>query len=208
MFFVRQHNNQCGLHAIQNMFKSAAMVTNDMHTACVKIEKDTGDPIINHESMGGDWSVAAIITALELRGYKIHRAVESRQCRQWSGDSLETLLKNEQFRGMIVHQPMNQHFTCLRPEQVDGQQQLFYVDSQADGPIRISTRLAERRCLAPAYSWEPYCVMGGEMEYVAPVAIPKEPSIKERPRLRPSAEFMKDWHALRNNTQTQKEEKQ
>mgnify|MGYP006087850731 CR=1 FL=1 len=172
-----------------------------MHTACVKIEQQTGDPIANHESMGGDWSVSAIITALELQGYHVHRAVKSRQCRTWCGDSLETLLENKLFRGLILHQPANRHFTCIRPEQIDGKTYLYYVDSQLSGPIRIAAKLAEQRCLSSTYSWEPYIVMGDSMEYVAPPHTESPRSTEkpqERPRVRPSEEFMKDWHDLAN----------
>lgn len=199
MFFARQHSNQCGLHAIQNMFKSAAIKKEDMSAACVKIETETGDPVLNHESFGGDWSVAAIVTTLESRGYHVYRAVESRQQREWAGESLPELLQNEQFRGIILHLPINRHFACLRPEQIEGQRHLYYVDSQSSGPRRILPKLAERRCLEPAYSWEPYVVIGDEIEYVAPLTSHTPsltPSHLNRPRVRPSAEFMANWNAL------------
>lgn len=204
MFFVRQHSNQCGLHAIQNMFKSAALDEQDMHDACLKIETDTGDPVLNHESLGGDWSVSAIVTVLESHGYRVYRAVESREKRTWAGESLTELLQNEQFRGIILHQPVNRHFACLRPETVEGRRQLYYVDSQSTGPIPISHKLAERRCLAAAYSWEPYAVIGDDLEYVAPSAemsiLEATQAIKERPRVRPSDLFMQEWHSLDSNS--------
>ena len=61
MFFVRQKGNQCGLHAIHNLFKSAAVTTTDMHDSCQRIHDTTGDKISNHESFGGDWSVEAVV---------------------------------------------------------------------------------------------------------------------------------------------------
>jgi|TARA_B110000858_G_C17806883_1_gene478556 hypothetical protein len=210
MFFVRQRGNHCGLHAIQNMFKTAAVTAEDMHSACEKINTDTGDPILNHESLGGDWSVEAIVTAICQQGYDVYRAVQSREQRCWSGASIEELLTQQQFRGIILHQPMRHHFACIRPENVDGDVQLYYVDSQSTGPIRISPRLAERRCLALAYSWEPYVVMGDEMDYVAPKISIMEASavLKERPRVRPSTKFMQDWEALENMSKKQKVETQ
>jgi|TARA_B110000091_G_C13800743_1_gene470109 hypothetical protein len=199
-FFVRQQSNQCGLHAIQNMFRSAAVSKNDMHKACQQIFEETGDPITNHESLGGDWSVAAVVTAIKMHGYDVERAVSSRENREWVVDSFETLLENQDFRGMIIHQPINRHFTCVRPEEIDGERQLFYVDSQSSGPLRISTKLAKRRCLSKAYSWEPYVVMGDEMDFVAP---PQQTSIleattemKQRPKMRPSDDFMTAWNSL------------
>jgi len=201
MFFVRQHGNHCGLHAIQNMFKSAAVTSEDMHNACTKIHVETGDLVSNHESFGGDWSVSAVITTLETRGYTVYRAVESRQQRTWAGDSLEQLLNNEQFRGMIIHLPWTRHYACLRPESSATGRHLYYVDSQSAGPIRVSPKLVQRRCLNTAYSWEPYAVMGDEMEFV-PITIGHEQSteFKERPRVPLSAEFMRDWHALSSST--------
>ena len=85
-FFVRQQSNQCGLHAIQNMFQSAAVTKNDMDIACQKILKETGDPIRNHQSHGGDWSVSAVVTAIKMQGYDVKRAVSSRKYREWVGD--------------------------------------------------------------------------------------------------------------------------
>ena len=57
MFFVRQQTNQCGLHAIQNLFKSAAVSKADIHNSCQTIHEKTGDSILNHESLGGDWDL-------------------------------------------------------------------------------------------------------------------------------------------------------
>lgn len=195
-FFVRQQTNQCGLHALQNMFKSAALTKRDMHEACEAIFQQTGDPIHNHESMGGDWSVAAIVTVLRMGGYQVRGAVSSKVQRTWTGASLNDLLKDPQFRGIILHQPRSRHFTCLRPEQVDDKRQLFFVDSQSSGPIRISPRLAERRCLAVAYAWEPYVVMGKEMDFVAPPPDLHPDTSSRRSnktKQRPSEDFMKQW---------------
>jgi hypothetical protein len=199
-FFVRQQTNQCGLHALQNMFKSAALTKRDMHAACEAIFQQTGDPIYNHESMGGDWSVAAIVMVLVMEGYQVSGAVSSKAKRTWTGKSLDVLLDDPQFRGIILHQPKNRHFTCLRPEQVGTQRHLFFVDSQSSGPIRISKRLAKRRCLAAAYAWEPYIVMGKEMEFVAPPpdvqkTIPVRTS--KRVKRRPSEDFMKIWNSTK-----------
>ncbi len=199
-FFVRQRSNQCGLHAIQNMFRSAAISKRDMHMACEKIFKETGDPIPNHESLGGDWSVSAVVTAIQMHGYDIKRAVSSKKSREWIGDSFETLLENEMFRGMIIHQAIHRHFTCIRPEEIDGERYLFYVDSQSSGPVRISKKLAERRCLSNAYSWDPYVVMGDEMDFVAPpqhILISDSMSnVKQRPKVRPPEDFMNAWNSL------------
>ena len=198
MFFVRQKSNQCGLHAIQNLFKSASVTNEEMHAACEYIHTTTGDEVHNHESFGGDWSVSAVIAAIVQRGYTVEPAVSSKSERTWSTTALVELLEDESFRGMIVHQPLARHFTCLRPELVDGVRQLFYVDSQSDGPLRISPRLATRRCLALAYAWEPYVVKGEEMEYV-----PSEPSVpmvpmvqKSKEDMRPPEDFMTAWYSL------------
>lgn len=199
-FFVRQQTNQCGLHALQNMFKSAALTKHDMHAACEAIFQQTGDPIYNHESMGGDWSVAAIVMVLVMEGYQVSGAVSSKAKRTWTGKSLDVLLDDPQFRGIILHQPQNRHFTCLRPEQVGTERHLFFVDSQSSGPIRISKRLAERRCLAAAYAWEPYIVMGKEMDFVAPppdVQKNTQVRISKRVKRRPSEDFMKIWNCTK-----------
>lgn len=202
MFFVRQQTNQCGLHAIQNMLKTAAITRDDMRTACQHIHEQTGDPIRNHETFGGDWSVSAVLQALHDRGFTVGRAVSSKQEREWSGASMDELLEDDSFRGFIVHQPLQRHFTCMRPETVDGEKYLYYVDSQSMGPIRISSRLAMRRCLAAAYAWEPYVVKGDEIEYVAPPenAISMYHATTGEKRadnsFKPSAEFLRDYHAI------------
>ncbi len=207
MFFVRQKSNQCGLHAIQNMLKTAAIDKNDMQQACETIHERTGDPIHNHETFGGDWSSEAVLQALHNKGFDVQRVVSEKHStvsrkREWSGPLMENLLENNNFRGFIIHQPVQRHFTCIRPEIVDGEKHLYYVDSQSSGPIRISSRLAMRRCLASAYAWEPYIVKGEEMEYVAPTEDSvttyrtSDNSSEDTPSFKPSAEFMKDWHSL------------
>jgi len=208
MFFVRQKTNQCGLHAIQNMFKSAKITNQDMHDTCKDIHDKTGDYIHNHESFGGDWSVEAVLQTLVRHGYTVEPAISSRNEREWVGPTIPELLQDNEFRGMIVHQPMNRHFTCLRPEEKDGSQNLYYIDSQAGGPRKISPNLASRRCLAVAYAWEPYIVKGPEMEYVEPVqwvgrdegeiflgpgACESRPGKRAK---RPSQEFMQAWRSL------------
>jgi len=203
MFFVRQQSNQCGLHAIQNMLKTAAITKDDMRSACETIHKQTGDPLHNHETLGGDWSVSAVLQALRGREFRVNRAVVSKQEREWSGPSMEELMSDPSFRGFIVHQPMQRHFTCMRPETIDGEQHLYYVDSQSKGPMRISSRLATRRCLAAAYAWEPYAVHGDEIEYVAPPedamqtyhGIASEEK-EGAPRLKPSEEFLREWRTF------------
>lgn len=202
MFFVRQKTNQCGLHAIQNMFKSAKITNQDMHDTCKDIHDKTGDHIHNHESFGGDWSVEAVLQTLVRHGYTVEPAISSKNEREWVGPPIAELLQDNEFRGMIVHQPMNRHFTCLRPEEKDGEQELYYIDSQSGGPRKISPNLASRRCLAAAYAWEPYIVKGPEMEYVEPLQLPLPGSpydggIRESKRVkRPSEDFMQAWHSL------------
>lgn len=205
MFFVRQQTNQCGLHAIQNMLKTAAVTRDDMRTACQNIHEKTGDPVHNHETFGGDWSVSAVLQALQDKGFQVNRAVSSKKERKWIGPSMQQLLDDESFRGFILHQPLQKHFTCLRPETVDGEKHFYYVDSQSMGPIRISSRLAMRRCLAAAYAWEPYVVMGDELEYVAP---PENPvsmyhgiagEKRSEKSFKPSAEFLRNYHAICQN---------
>tara|TARA_B110000008_G_scaffold38417_1_gene35151 strand:+ start:97 stop:708 length:612 start_codon:yes stop_codon:yes gene_type:complete len=202
MFFVSQKSNQCGLHAIQNMLKSAAITTGDMHSACETIHENTGDPLQNHESIGGNWSVAAVLQALQSKGLTVTRAVSTKNERAWTGKSMEDLLQDETFRGFLVHQPTRHHFACMRPEKVGDEQQLYYVDSQSDGPIRISTRLALRRCLSPAYAWEPYVVCGDELPYVAPDPSPLavydniQESNVDRPK--PPESFLREWRAFTN----------
>lgn len=202
MFFVRQQSNQCGLHAIQNMFKSASITTEEMHAACEHIHTQTGDAVYNHESFGGDWSVSAVIAAIVRRGYRVETAVSSKNERIWSTTAISELLKDETFRGMIVHQPLARHFTCLRPEMVDGKRQLFYVDSQSSGPLQISPRLATRRCLASAYAWEPYIVKGKVMEFV-PTTELVILDTTQRPLegRRPPEDFMQAWYSLTSKEQ-------
>lgn len=202
MFFVRQQSNQCGLHAIQNLFKSASVTRDDLHQACASIHKETGDAVSNHESFGGDWSVEALCQALHNRGYNVERAVETKNERTWRAPDMDTLTKDPLFRGFLIHQPTNHHFTCIRPETMDGENLLYYVDSQSSGPIRISSRLAVRRCLASAYAWEPFVVRGPEMDYVEPIASPVSVyqgvarKDDDRVKFRPSAEFLREWANL------------
>tara|TARA_B110001450_G_scaffold156857_1_gene146168 strand:- start:924 stop:1637 length:714 start_codon:yes stop_codon:yes gene_type:complete len=202
MFFARQKTNKCGLHAIQNLFKSAKITETDMHDACKDIHQKTGDNITNHESFGGDWSVEAVLQAVVKHGYDIEPGVSSKNEREWSGPPLAELLEDENFRGMIIHQPTNRHFTCLRPEKGPDGTHLYYVDSQSDGPRRISPNLASRRCLAAAYSWEPFIVKGPEMDYVQLPALPvvtetKYAEYRESKRVkRPSEDFMQAWRSL------------
>lgn len=196
MFFVRQRTNQCGLHAIQNMFKSAKITNEDMRKAAELIHKETGDHVHNHESFGGDWSVSAVLTALKESGYEVDRGIRSKASgeREWSGPPLDSLISEDDFQGVIIHQPLTRHYTCIRPEMVDDKKQLYYVDSQSEGPIRISSRLATRRCCAKAYSWEPYIVRGETMKYVAPIPLPSP--ISRKRRFSPSEEFMREWRNL------------
>lgn len=204
MFFVRQQSNKCGLHAIQNLFKSAAIKADDLHVACATIHKETGDCITNHESYGGDWSVSAVLKAMHDHGYEITRAVKSGNVREWCIARLEDVMTQHDFRGFIIHQPQNHHFTCIRPEDVDGERHLYYVDSQSNGPIRISPRLATRRCLAAAYAWEPFLVRGPEMNFVA-VEPEMNVEIGHRQKFKPSAEFLREWEDL--TSQRNKESK-
>lgn len=201
MFFAKQKSNQCGLHAIQNVLKTAAVNSDDMKKACNTIHTQTGDAIHNHESFSGDWSVSAVLQALRNRDFEVYRAVESRQERTWSGPPLNDLMKDPMFKGLVLHQPMQRHFTCIRPEQVDDETQLYYVDSQASGPQRISSRLATRRCLSKAYAWEPYVVRGEDLEYVQPqnTDLPQIEEIQHRDRVMPSEDFMKEWRAFNEN---------
>ena len=130
------------------------------------------------------------------------RAVKSiRSERTWALDDMDSLAKDPMFRGFLIHQPINHHFTCIRPEKVEDDTHLYYVDSQAAGPIRISSRLAMRRCLASAYAWEPFAIQGPEMDYVAPVEQPVAvyegiAEEKSRKRFKPSAEFLREWENL------------
>jgi len=197
MFFVRQQSNKCGLHAIQNLFKSAAIQAKDLHKACANIHEETGDRITNHESYGGDWSVAAVLKAMHAHGYEIKRAVKSGTTRVWCVETIEDIMAQNDFRGFIIHQPQNRHFTCIRPEDVDGERHLYYVDSQSNGPVRISPRLATRRCLAVAYAWEPFLVKGPEMDFVKPEQpVINEGTVADTIKFRPSAEFLREWDEL------------
>jgi hypothetical protein len=198
LFFVRQRTNQCGLHAIQNMFKSAKINNEDMRNAVEVIHEKTGDNKMNHESFGGDWSVSAVVTAIKAHGYDVERGVMSKANgkRDWSGQELETLLEDDKFQGVIIHQPTTRHYTCIRPELINGQKHFFYVDSQSEGPIRISSRLAMRRCLSAAYAWEPYIVKGSTMEYVAPTPLAMPEQIARQNRFNPTENFMREWRSL------------
>mgnify|MGYP001191417862 FL=1 len=203
MFFSRQKTNKCGLHAIQNVLKTAKVTETDIHNACQDIKDKTGDIISNHESFGGNWSVHAVLQTLVGHGYTVEPGVSSKRERKWTGPPISELLQDETFRGMIIHQPTNRHFTCLRPEKEGDDTHLYYVDSQSDGPRRISPKLASRRCLAGAYSWEPFIIKGPEMERIE---LPEEISLKaceERPSKRtkrPAEEFMQAWYALKRNS--------
>lgn len=209
MFFARQKSNKCGLHAIQNMFKSAKVTDEDMHQTCLAIKKNTGDHIHNHESFGGDWSVQAVLQTVVSHGYDVSAGIRTTNGREWAGPPLKELLKDDDFRGMIVHQPVNRHFTCLRPEENNGERKLYYIDSQSSGPVHISSNLASRRCLAAAYMWEPYIVRGPEMEYVKPPFEPEEVSYRAaRGTARPSEDFMRAWRSLSNDSTTRPEEKE
>jgi len=168
MFFVRQFANFCGNHAIQNLFKSCKITYTDMHAACQKIFEETGDPVSNHESFGGNWSVAAVLKAITMAGYEVIQAVETKDKRIWTAASIPELMKNPEFRGVIIHQQHRHHFTCLRTELIEDKLKLYLVDSQSPGPLCISPKLAMLRCTSTAYSWEAYIVMGPEMEVVLP----------------------------------------
>tara|TARA_B110000908_G_C10267089_1_gene465323 strand:- start:1724 stop:2443 length:720 start_codon:yes stop_codon:yes gene_type:complete len=204
MFFSRQKTNQCGLHAIQNVLKTAKVTETDIHNACQDIKDKTGDIVSNHESFGGNWSVHAVLQTLVGHGYTVEPGVSSKREREWTGPPISELLQDETFRGMIIHQPTNRHFTCLRPEKEGDDTRLYYVDSQSDGPRRISPKLASRRCLAGAYSWEPFIIKGPEMERIE---LPEEISLnaceEKRPTKRtkrPAEEFMQAWYALKRNS--------
>jgi hypothetical protein len=211
MFFVRQQGNKCGLHALQNMFKSADMSEVELHEACNAIHKETGDAIENHESLNGYWSVDAMSYAMTKRGYDVQRAIVSGLERQWSGPDIDTLIQEPNFRGVILHQPLNQHYTCVRPEGAPGERSLYYVDSQSSGPIKISPHLVKNRCVSTAYAWEPFVVRGEDMVYkspaeqvaddydnIVPVALQE---IKERPVVQPPESFLKEWREFNENRQ-------
>ena len=205
MFFVRQRSNKCGLHAIQNMFESAAVTEDDLSGACRAIQEKTGDPVHNHETFGGDWSCSAVLQASRNRGYEVRRAVNSGHERAWSSPDIETLMEDDAFRGIILYQPRQRHFTCARPQDVDGTRSLYYVDSQADGPVKMSPKLLARRCVGAAYAWEPFLVHGDKMPHAPPkedvVAVVEQMSAKRR-KFTPSNTFMQDWYAT-SKTKTQ-----
>lgn len=197
MFFVRQRSNKCGLHAIQNMFESAAITEDDLSGACRIIQEKTGDPVHNHETFGGDWSCSAVLQAIQNRGYEVRRAVNSKHGRAWMSPEIETLMEDDAFRGIILYQPRQRHFTCARPQDVNGVRSLYYVDSQADGPVKMSPKLLARRCVSAAYAWEPFVVYGEKMPYQPPkedVFKIEQMSAKRR-KFTPSDSFMRDWYA-------------
>ena len=205
MFFVKQSSNECGLHAIQNLTKSAAINGDDMESACKYIHAETGDAVHNHRGLGGDWSVSAVLQALRSRDFDVYPAVQTKQSREWSGPSMDDLVQDEAFQGIILHQPMQRHFTCIRPEEDNGEKRLYYVDSQSDGPRRISSRLATRRCLALAYAWEPFVVKGSPVEYVAQPekkVLSAPYGMKQRPVEKPSEEFLQAWRSFSQGGQS------
>ena len=208
MFFAKQKSQQCGLHAIQNVLKTGAITRQDMDSACKSIHEQTGDAIQNQQAYTGDWSVSAVLQALRARDFEVYQAVETKQDREWKGPSMDELVQDEMFQGIILHQPLQRHFTCIRPEDENGQKNLYYVDSQSSGPRRISSRLATRRCLANAYAWEPFVVKGKDIEYVPPNNVPDVPELpdvnqfNERPREKPSEEFLQAWRSF-NQQQAQ-----
>lgn len=205
MFFVRQRSNKCGLHAIQNMFESASVTEDDLSGACRDIHEKTGDPVHNHETFGGDWSCSAVLQAIRNRGYEVRRAVNSGHERAWSAPDIETLMEDDSFRGIILYQPRQRHFTCARPQDVGEERALYYVDSQSDGPVKMSSRLLSRRCVGAAYAWEPFIVHGEKMVHVPPkedvVATIEQMSSKRR-KFTPSADFMRDWYVSSTTKQT------
>ena len=168
MFFVKQWLNFCGLISVQNMFKSCKITYTDMHAACEKIFEETGDPVSNHESFGGNWSVAAVLKAITMAGYEVIQAVSTKDKRIWTAASIPELMEDPEFRGILIHQPHRHHFTCLRTELIEDKLKLYLVDSQSPGPLCISPKLAMQRCISTAYSWEAYIVMGPEMESILP----------------------------------------
>tara|TARA_B110000483_G_C18033614_1_gene479760 strand:+ start:165 stop:824 length:660 start_codon:yes stop_codon:yes gene_type:complete len=203
MFFERQFSQECGLHAIHNLFKSALVTRQEIHTACKAIEAKTGDLTQHHESYSGDWSCSAVLETIRDQGYKVTRAVHSsHQARVWHGEELDELLRDPLFRGMVLYQPFNRHFTCVRTETIDQDPCLYYVDSMARGPIRISPRLVTRRCLSNAYRWEAFVVKGPEMKVVPLMPSPKLPisnyctPTAKREKFVPSVEFLTAWKSV------------
>ena len=197
MFFEHQFSQECGLHAIHNMFKSAAITREDVHQACETIQTKTGDSTVNHESYSGDWSCSAILETIRNKGYEVNRAIHaSKMSREWTEQSIEELMSDDTFRGIILYQPFNRHFTCVRPETISQVQYLYYIDSMARGPIRISSRLVMRRCVSKAYQWEPFVVKGPEMEFVETPC--KEITdycthTSKRRKFTPTSEFLDAW---------------
>jgi hypothetical protein len=205
MFFVKQFANFCALHSLQNMFKSCKITYTDMHSACEQIFEETGDPVSNHESFGGNWSVAAVLKVVTMTGYEVIQAVQTKDKRVWVSAPIQELMEDPEFRGIIIHQPHRHHFTCLRTEKIDGENKLYLVDSQSPGPICISPKLAMQRCIAPAYSWEAYIIMGKEMESILPAA---SASIKQytrtntkRQRKKPPPGFLEAYNKLKRDKQ-------
>lgn len=197
MFFAKQQSNRCGLHAIQNLLKTAAITSADLKRACESIHEKTGDSVSNHETFGGDWSVSAVLQTLRDHNFEVYRAVISKREREWHGPSLDTLMSDPLFKGLILHQPMNKHFTCIRPETTGKDIHLYYVDSQSSGPRRISSRLAVRRCLSKAYAWEPFVVKGKDLPFVpVSTAPPKWTNQSRQTRKKPSEAFLKEWRAF------------
>lgn len=202
MFFVRQFASFCGLHAIQNMFKSCKITYTDMHSACKKIFEETTDPVSNHESFGGNWSVAAVLKAVTMAGYDVIQAVETKDKRVWTASSIQDLMEDPEFRGVIIHQPYRHHFTCLRTEKIEDKLKLYLVDSQSPGPICISPKLAMLRCCSTAYSWEAYVVMGPEMESVlptVPTVMKQYTRDTKRQRVQPPPGLLAAYHSLKRH---------
>ena len=204
MFFVKQFASFCALHSLQNMFKSCKITYTDMHAACQKIFEETGDPVSNHESFGGNWSVAAVLKAITMAGYEVVQAVETKEQRIWAAASIPELMEDPEFRGVIIHQPHRHHFTCLRTELIEDKLKLYLVDSQSPGPLCISPKLAMQRCTSPAYAWEAYIIMGPEMESILPAA---SASIKQythnpkRKRVKPPPGFLQAYNKLKRDEQ-------
>ena len=204
MFFVKQFASFCALHSLQNMFKSCKITYTDMHAACQKIFEETGDPVSNHESFGGNWSVAAVLKAITMAGYEVIQGIETKDIRIWAAASIPELMEDPEFRGVIIHQPHRHHFTCLRTEKIDGKSKLYLVDSQSPGPLCISPKLAMQRCTSPAYAWEAYIIMGPEMESILPAA---SASIKQythnpkRKRVKPPPGFLQAYNKLKRDEQ-------
>ena len=202
MFFVKQFANFCGLHSIQNLFKSCKITYTDMHSACKRIFEETTDPVSNHESFGGNWSVSAVLKAITMAGYEVIQAVETKDIRVWTAASIQDLMEDPEFRGIIIHQPHRHHFTCLRTELIEDKLKLYLVDSQSPGPLCISPKLAMQRCTSPAYAWEAYIIMGPEMESILPAA---SASIKQythnpkRQRKKPPPGFLDAYNKLKRD---------